>query len=68
MKQDKTIIFKIYNTILEASFAQNKLKEHGIDSFLEEENVIGINPLGGFELKLYSHDKEKAETILLIQH
>jgi hypothetical protein len=65
MEQDKIIIFNIYNTVLEASFAQSKLKEHGIDSFLEDENVIGINPLGGFELKLYTQDKEKAEAILL---
>ena len=67
MTQDSTIILSTFSDILEASFAQDKLKENGIDSFLENENVVGLNPLGGIELKIFSKDKEKAQLILLEQ-
>jgi hypothetical protein len=64
MIQDKTITFIIFNDILEATMVQDKLKENGIDSFLENENPIGLNPLGGIELKIFSKDKEAAEKII----
>lgn len=64
MQQDHTIVLSIYNDIVEASIAQEKLKANGIDSFLEDENVMGLNPLGGIELKIFSKDKEAAEKIL----
>ena len=61
MEQDHTIVLAIYNDIVEANIAQEKLKANGIDSFLEDENVMGLNPLGGIELKIFSKDKEGAE-------
>ena len=64
MKQDHTIILSIYNDMVEANVAQEKLKANGIDSFLENENVMGLNPLGGIELKIFAKDKEAAEKIL----
>lgn len=64
MQQDHTVVIAIYNDIVEANVAQEKLKENGIDSFLEDENVMGLNPLGGIELKIFSKDKEAAEKIL----
>lgn len=64
MQQDHTIVLSIYNDIVEANVAQEKLKANGIDSFLENENVMGLNPLGGIELKIFSRDKEAAEKIL----
>ncbi|HET6722054.1 MAG TPA: DUF2007 domain-containing protein [Chitinophagaceae bacterium] len=64
MEQDHTIVLAIYNDIVEANIAQEKLKANGIDSFLEDENVMGLNPLGGIELKIFSKDKEGAEKIL----
>ena len=64
MQQDHTIVIAIYNDIVEANVAQEKLKENGINSFLENENVMGLNPLGGIELKIFSKDREAAEKIL----
>ena len=64
MEQDHTIVLSIYNDIVEANVAQEKLKANGIDSFLEDENVMGLNPLGGIELKIFSKDKDAAEKIL----
>ena len=64
MTQDKTILLSIFNGSLEATIVQDKLKENGIESFLENENPIGLNPLGGIELKIFSKDKEAAEKII----
>ena len=64
MQQDHTIVLSVYNDMVEANVAQEKLKDHGIDSFLENENVMGLNPLGGIELKIFSKDKEAAQKIL----
>ncbi|MBK5269875.1 MAG: DUF2007 domain-containing protein [Bacteroidia bacterium] len=61
---DDIIVLKIFNDTLEANFAQNKLKEEGIESFLQDENVVGLNPLGGIELKIFSRDLGKAKKIL----
>lgn len=67
MTQDKTIVLQIFNDILGATLAQDKLQENGIDSFFENENPIGLNPLGGIELKIFDKDKEAAEKIIAEQ-
>jgi Putative prokaryotic signal transducing protein len=64
MTQDKTIILHTFNDLQEATLAQDKLKANGIDSFLEDQNPVGINPLGGVELKIFLKDKETAEKII----
>jgi hypothetical protein len=64
MTSDTIIILHTFNEMLEASFALHKLKAKGIDSFIENENVIGLNPIGGVELKIFFKDKERAEKII----
>ncbi len=64
MTQDQTIVLYTFNDSFAASLAQDKLKENGINSFLENENPIGLNPLGGVELKVFLRDKEQAEKII----
>lgn len=63
-EQDKTIILHTYNDMLEAKMMQDKLKENGIDSFLNDENVMGLDPIGGTELRIFEKDKEAAQKIL----
>ncbi len=65
MMQEKTIILSTYNDMLEATFVQDKLKINGIDSFVQNANPIGLNPLGGVELKIFEKDKEAAQKIIL---
>ena len=50
MIKDKTIILHTYNDLVQAKMIQDKLKENGIESYLEDENVMGLNPVGGVEL------------------
>ncbi len=64
MTQDHTILLHIYDDILEANIAQGKLKDNGIDSFIEQENVVGLNPIGGVRVKIFSKNKEAAEKII----
>jgi len=64
MRQDKTIILHTYNDLQEAKMIQDKLKENGIDSYLNDENVMGLDPVGGVELKIFEKDKEAAEKII----
>ena len=62
--EDEIVVLEIFSDPLAAGFAQNKLKEEGIESFLADENVVGLNPLGGIELKIFSNDLERAKKIL----
>ena len=65
MEQDKTITLSTFNDLVEATLMQDKLGANGIQSFLENENPIGLNPLGGVELKIFLKDKEIAEKIIV---
>ena len=64
MTQDTIITLHTFYDALEASLAQDKLRENGIESFIENENVTGLNPLGGIELKVFSKDQQEAELII----
>ena len=64
MTKDKTIILHTYTTLQEAIMIQDKLKENGIESYLEDENVMGLNPVGGVELRIFEKDTEAAEKII----
>jgi len=64
MTQDKTIVLHSYTDMLQAKMMQDKLKENGIQSFLNDENVMGLDPVGGAELRIFEKDKEAAEKAL----
>lgn len=64
MSEDNTIVFQTYNDIMEANIAREKLEAGGIVSFLKDENVLGLDPMGGIELKIFEKDKEAALRIL----
>ena len=64
MAQDKTIILHTYNDMLEAKMIQDKLMENGIESFLNDENVMGLDPVGGVELRIFEKDVAAAQKII----
>ena len=64
MTKDKTIILHTYNGLQEAQMIQDKLTENGIGSYLENENVMGLDPIGGVELRIFEKDFEAAEKII----
>ena len=63
-EDEETIVLEIYPDSLSAIQARDKLKAGGIESFLQDENVVGLNPLGGIELKIFANDLDKARQIL----
>ena len=64
MIKDKTIILHTYNDLAEATMIQDKLKENGIESYLNDENVMGLDPVGGVELRVFEKDMVAAEKII----
>jgi len=66
MTENPIVTIYTFKDRLEASFAQSKLTSNSIESFLEDENAIGLNPLGGVELKIFSKDIDKVKEILSI--
>lgn len=64
MLQDNTIVLQSYNSVQEASIAQDLLKAQGIESFLKNENLLGLDPIGGVELKIFAKDIDAARLVL----
>ena len=60
MQQDKTIVLQTFSDLMEAKALQHKLQENGITSSLTDENVLGMDPIAGIELKIFEKDKEAA--------
>jgi hypothetical protein len=48
-----------------AEIAQVKLKDNGIVSYIEDENVVGLDPSAGVDLKVQMKDAQKAREIIL---
>ena len=67
MTEDKTIVFYTFNSMEEAILAQEKLSENGIDSFLQNENVMGLDPVAGVELRIFEKDIEDAKKVITVQ-
>lgn len=63
-EKEKTITLHTYVDAVQAKMMQDKLKENGIESFLNDENVLGMDPIAGVELKIFEKDREAAEKIL----
>ena len=62
--KDEIVVLEIFTDPAIAAIAQGKLQEQGIESFIHDENVMGLNPLGGVKLKIFSKDVEKARDVL----
>ena len=60
MQHEKTIVLQTFSDLMQAKAMQQKLEEHGITSSLTDENVLGMDPVGGIELKIFEKDKEAA--------
>jgi len=61
---DETMVLEIYNDQAEAQAAKSKLEDNGITVVLVDENAVGLNPLGGIELKIFTKDISRAREIL----
>ncbi len=64
MDNQHTIVFKTYSSIAEATVILDKLETNGIRAFLNDENVLGLDPVAGVELKIFEKDLAAVENIL----
>ena len=63
-EKGRTVTLHTYPDTAQAQIAQDKLQQNGIDSFLNDENTMGLDPVGGVELKVFEEDLAEAEAIL----
>lgn len=66
MDKENTIVLHIYNSLQEATIALDQLKANGINAYLLEENVMGLDPVGGTELRIFEKDIAAAKAILAV--
>ena len=64
---DETVVLEIFDDLGAATTAQAKLKEQQIDSFIHDANVMGLDPVAGIELKIFSKDLARAKKLLSTQ-
>ncbi len=72
-KADDIIVFKDFDSAIDANIAKTKLDAYGIPCFLTEENMAGLYPgqsLNAFKIRLhlFSADRERAFHVLTDQH
>ncbi|MFZ1805892.1 MAG: hypothetical protein WAU36_01645 [Cyclobacteriaceae bacterium] len=68
-EKDKIIVFKGFDTGIEANLAKTKLDAYGIPCFLTGENFINIYPIRndifpGVRLHIFENDKSRVTEIL----
>jgi len=68
-EQDKIIIYRSFDTVIEANLAKTKLDAYGVPCFLTEENFTNLYPLRndifpGVRLHLFERDKKRADEVL----
>ncbi|MCD2423096.1 DUF2007 domain-containing protein [Niabella pedocola] len=62
--QDTIIVIRTYSDIAAAVSAKEKLEEAGITATIDDMDVVGMTPLAGIEVKIFSKDLEKANQVL----
>jgi hypothetical protein len=67
--QDDIVVFRHYDTVIEANIAKTKLDAYGVPCFLTEENMSNLYPGQPFmafkvRLHLFGKDEERALQIL----
>ncbi|MFZ4582163.1 MAG: hypothetical protein ACOYM7_05885 [Paludibacter sp.] len=67
--EDKLVTLKTYETVVEALFDQELLRENGIDSTLNNENIVELMPMfgdinEGLRLLVFEKDFDKSTKVL----
>lgn len=68
-ESDEIIVYKRFDSAIDANLAKTKLDAYGIPCFLTEENLTNLYPLQntvlfGVRLHIFSNDQDQADKIL----
>jgi len=68
-QQEKIVVFRAYDTAVEANLAKTKLDAYGVPCFLTEEHFVGLYPIRndifpGVRLYIFEKDAEQAKEVL----
>lgn len=69
MKQQKTTLLRVFDTLPEACLAKDALEQNGVPCFLSNESIYQMYPVfgssfGGIHLHIFEDDMERANDIL----
>src|SRR4051812_48899956 len=69
-QQEKIIVFKAYDTVMQANLAKTKLDAYGIPCFLTDENFVGLYPIRnevfpGVRLHIFERDVDLVKETLV---
>ncbi len=63
-KDEDIVVAKVFTDIAAATTAKEKLEEAGIQSVVDDMNVVGLTPLAGVEVRVFQSDYARAVEIL----
>lgn len=64
MEQDNTVVVHTYPNLQEASIALSMIEANGYKGFLQNENVMGLDPVAGTELHVFEKDANAVVALL----
>jgi len=67
--EEKIIVFRAYDTVVEANLAKTKLDAYGVPCFLTDENFVGLYPIRnevfpGVRLHIFERDFDQVREML----
>jgi|SRR5882762_5882682 len=67
--QEKIIVFRAYDTVIEANLAKTKLDAYGVPCFLTDEHFVNLYPIRndifpGVRLHIFEKDLAEVENLL----
>jgi hypothetical protein len=67
--QEKIVVFRAYDTAVEANLAKTKLDAYGVPCFLTDEHLTNLYPIRndifpGVRLYIFENDSQRATEIL----
>ena len=68
--EDKIVVYRAFDTVIQANLAKTKLDAYGVPCFLTQENFSNLYPLRndifpGVPLYIFESDAERVKEILL---
>ncbi|TMI62714.1 MAG: DUF2007 domain-containing protein [Bacteroidetes bacterium] len=61
---DETLLLEVFDDLGTATTVQAQLKDQGIESFIHDNNVLGMDPIAGIEIRIFSKDLKRAKQVL----